>query len=555
MLRSHSLHFGNPVISKSFSLRLFSKVADNAPCASDNERWLRNLQDQAHRKEHCIVNPNDKANHSSDDSQTHNYVTREERPNETDFFKIVSTPPDSTFINVKAPLSKFTSVNYVKKNQHHISKNQGLVDLRIIKCKSGVGGNGSVSFFRDAGRAIGPPDGGDGGKGGSIYVQAVRGLNSLAKLKTSYIASNGADGAANQLDGARGKDVLISVPVGTVVRLAMDPKVVRKIIGESEGSTEQPIRQVLDNVEVELHCTGKFKMDQRPTDIQLFRNAYSGGDGWIFKGKDKEYHLSKAWFTELDEKVKVYEEEQTESETNEDKFPLRGLDLSIPPEKPVCILRGGSGGLGNMHFLTNMIRNPRFAKLGRAGLEQFFIFEMKTIADLGLVGLPNAGKSTILNRISNARPRIGHWEFTTLHPIIGTVMKDAVTTSFTVADIPGIIEGASKDKGMGLDFLRHTERSKGWVIVLDLSRPNPLDDLNILLHELGGIKRVSKKNVLVVCNKVDVKMIQDDTGYNRFIELKEFCLKNNWDIVPISARKGDNIDVLIEKMMTCARLT
>lgn len=524
--------------------RLISNTPDNAPGVADNEEWLQQLNKTSFSK---------KKLREKVDQQIQNSKGNNELSGPKHFpHRIVSKPPESPYIHVSAPLSNFTSMNYLAQNTHRHAQAKSFVDLRIIKCRSGKGGDGVVSFFRDAGRAIGPPDGGDGGDGGSVYVRTAEGINTLTKLRTTYIAEDGHNGASDQLDGARGKDTLITVPVGTVVKWCMDPKVVREYIQQKQQERGGgPLREMLNNSMVDLQCLGRFEMDQKPTHIQLFRENCEPGEDWLFKGKTRDFHLEKDWFQELNEKVKVYDHELTDAELESDRFPLFGIDLDKPTEKPINILKGGKGGLGNMHFLTNLIRNPRFAKSGRNGLEQFFMFELKSLADLGLVGLPNAGKSTILNRISNAKPRIGHWEFTTLHPTIGTISLGIDKPSFTVADIPGIIKDASKDKGMGLEFLRHIERSKGLVFVISLENKEPLNDLQTLIDELGGMDKVVEKNVLVVCNKADIDC-QKPSSVSKFLKIQEHCSQFGWDIIPISALRGENIDILLEKMAKCA---
>ncbi|KAG7694580.1 hypothetical protein KL930_003898 [Ogataea haglerorum] len=213
--------------------------------------------------------------------------------------------------------------------------------------------------------------------------------------------------------------------------------------------------------------------------------------------------MERDFFVDLNERVRLYDEDQRRHELMQDVFPIQGIDFAEPTKEPVLVLRGGQGGMGNMHFLTSNIRNPRFAKIGRSGLEQNFIFELKLLADLGLVGLPNAGKSTLLRAISNARPRVGHWEFTTLQPTIGTIQLRIDQPPFTVADIPGVVKGASENRGMGLTFLRHVERSGGLVFVISLGSNNPVEDLQVLLQEMGP-QRMKNKNVLIVATKADL---------------------------------------------------
>ncbi|CAI4064069.1 hypothetical protein SKDZ_08G2150 [Saccharomyces kudriavzevii ZP591] len=494
--------------------RLYStKVPDNSPRAADNEVWLEALRP---------MNP------SRQGRQKYN------RGNgQTDLIKV--------------PLGEVTSINYLQRYNKHKHSQGNFVDVRIVKCRSGAGGSGTVSFFRDAGRSIGPPDGGDGGAGGSIYVQAVVALGSLAKMKTTYIADDGEAGAARQLDGMKGKDVLIQVPVGTVVKWCLPPQKVREIVeGEIDKDKDSTLRTILASKTINLStsCSSHQKK------IQLYRQEMA--ESWLFKDKSPEYHENKDWFKNLHKRMESYDHSLGQSELFYDQFPLTGLDLEQPMSKPICLLKGGQGGLGNMHFLTNLIRNPRFSKPGRNGLEQYFLFELKSIADLGLIGLPNAGKSTILNKISNAKPKIGHWQFTTLNPTIGTVSLGFGQDVFTVADIPGIIEGASLDKGMGLEFLRHIERSKGWIFVLNLANETPVDELRLLIEEVGGLEKVKTKKVLVVCNKADIDF-ENSKSLAKYIQVEHFSKSQGWDCVPISALREENIEVLKQKMFECAR--
>ncbi|SGZ55934.1 CIC11C00000003277 [Sungouiella intermedia] len=405
--------------------------------------------------------------------------------------------------------------------QHHSYK-QGqkveqrtFVDLRLLRLRTGNGGNGCVSFFRDANRPVGPPDGGDGGDGGSIYVQVVNNISL-------------------QLDGKTGEDIILEVPVGTTMRWIPDPLLVKDQLRESGGD--------ISKVVMGLKMTESH-------DIQLFRDDYDPGHGWLFKEKDEEYHRGRDFFVELDEQVKDYDREIIAEELMFDRFPVLGLDFDKPTEKPVLLMRGGKGGMGNMHFLTANVRNPRFSKVGRQGLCGFFLLELKLIADLGLVGLPNAGKLTLLRAISRATPRVGHWEFTTLQPTVGTISTSIDTDPFTVADIPGIIKGASENKGMGMDFLRHIERSGGLVFVVSLESKDPVGDLQVLMKEIGP-KRMTKKRVMVIGTKAD--LVNNGGSYRA---LTKFVQDTNaeWQCIPVCAPRGENIKQCVRMMAQVAK--
>ncbi|MCH0629370.1 50S ribosome-binding GTPase [Kocuria palustris] len=419
-------------------------------------------------------------------------------------------------------------------NQARKVEGRTFVDLRILRASSGAGGNGCISFFRDANAPTGPPDGGDGGDGGNVYILVVeRNMGSLHRLTRTYTARPGTSGKGSQLDGKHGDDVIIEVPVGTTLRWIPDPFVLKKYLSRREN-------QAVEDVMMTLKTSGTGE-------IQMFRDDYAPGDGWLFSEYDDEYYRSKDYFDELNTKVKQYDEEVVGMEVTSDRFPMVGIDCSKPTTKPILLLSGGKGGLGNMHFLTLNIRNPRFAKRGRKGLTAYFLLELKLIADLGLVGLPNAGKLSLLRAISRARPRVGHWEFTTLQPTIGTIFTSIDLDPFTVADIPGIVRGALANRGMGLDFLRHIERLGGLVFVVLLESASPQADLQVLIDEVGP-RRMKGKKVLVVATKAD--LLDDGANYQ---PLRAHVEAQGWQIVPVCAPEGHNIERCIRLMGDIAR--
>ena len=219
-------------------------------------------------------------------------------------------------------------------------------------------------------------------------------------------------------------------------------------------------------------------------------------------------------------------------------------DLSEDGQKEL-ILPGGRGGKGNSHFATSTRQAPRFAQDGEKGIEKEVILELKLLADVGLIGFPNVGKSTLLSRVTAARPKIANYHFTTIYPNLG-VVKTITGDSFVLADIPGVIEGASEGVGLGLQFLRHIERTRLLLHVIDCSGiegRNPVEDYNVINKELVNYnEKLSKRKQIIVANKLDI--MQDDTGYKN---LEKLAKEKNIEIFKISAVTGEGIPELFAK--------
>lgn len=320
------------------------------------------------------------------------------------------------------------------------------LDQAKIYAHSGKGGNGCVSFRREKFVPKGGPNGGDGGKGGDIIFKATSQLSTLIdfRYKAHYKAQRGMHGEGGLKTGKNGKDELILVPRGSIIK---------------DFETGEVIAELL---------------------------------------KDGEEKL---------------------------------------------ILKGGRGGKGNSHFKNPTNRAPRYAQPGEEGMEKTLLIELKLIADVGLVGFPNAGKSTLISKISDAKPKIADYPFTTLKPNLG-IVKYKDYDSFVVADIPGIIKDASKGKGLGIRFLRHIERTRILVFLIDSSKLESkntkkeiMKDYEVLLNELKSYEADLLDKPEIICfTKID--MISDELR----IKLSKLKLKENK--VLISSLTGENLDIL-----------
>ena len=312
------------------------------------------------------------------------------------------------------------------------------VDYIKIYCKSGNGGKGSAHFFRSRIQPKGGPDGGDGGRGGHIILRGNSNLWTLLHLKfTKHIkAGHGGDGGKSTSTGPSGKDVVIDVPLGTIVR---------------------------------------------------------------------------------------------DAESNVFLFEITNHNEEL------ILLKGGMGGKGNVHFKNSVRQSPRYAQPGKSGLESWYILELKVLADVGLVGFPNAGKSTLLSSVTAAKPKIADYEFTTLTPNLGIVQYRDMQ-SFIMADIPGIIKGASEGKGLGHRFLRHIERNTCLLFLISVDSDQIMTEYETLLFELEKYNAdLLDKDRLLVITKSD--MIDDELK-------KEISSMINMKHIFISSITNDGLDNL-----------
>ncbi len=322
------------------------------------------------------------------------------------------------------------------------------IDEATIRVKAGDGGNGCLAFRREKYVPRGGPSGGDGGDGGDVIMESSERHNTLVhfRFNPEYKAERGRHGEGSNCKGREGADVLLKVPVGTIVYDA---------------------------------DTGEKVHD----------------------------------FARTDERV--------------------------------AIAHGGRGGRGNARFATSTHQAPREHEEGRPGEERVFRLELKLLADVGLVGYPNVGKSTLISRISAARPKIADYPFTTLQPNLGVVAVGEAKDerSFVVADIPGLIEGAHTGSGLGTQFLRHIERTRLLVHLVDVSdasgRPDPVKDVEVINGELKSFGAgLDQKPVIMVASKIDI------ANKDKLAKLKRYCKKQGLELFPISAVTGKGIEEL-----------
>jgi GTPase len=322
------------------------------------------------------------------------------------------------------------------------------IDEATIRVKAGDGGNGCLAFRREKFVPRGGPSGGDGGKGGDVIMESSERHNTLVhfRFNPEYKAQRGRHGEGSNKTGREGDDVILKVPVGTIVY-----------------------------------------------------DEETGDKVWDFSRSDER----------------------------------------------IVIAHGGRGGRGNARFATSTHQAPREHEQGRPGEERVFRLELKLLADVGLVGFPNVGKSTLISRISAARPKVADYPFTTLQPNLGVVavgdQKDEI--SFVVADIPGLIEGAHEGAGLGTQFLRHIERTRLLVQLVDVSdasgRSDVVKEVDVIMGELDSFgAHLIEKPMLMVASKIDA------ANKDKLAKLKQYSKKKKIPLFPISAVTGEGIDKL-----------
>lgn len=322
-------------------------------------------------------------------------------------------------------------------------------DRAKIYIRSGKGGDGHVSFRREKYVPNGGPDGGDGGMGGGVIFEVDEGLNTLTDFRhiRKYCAEDGENGAKRNCRGKNGKDIIVKVPPGTVIKELESGKVIADMSGDNH-------RQL--------------------------------------------------------------------------------------------ILSGGKGGNGNQHYATSTMQAPKYAQPGQPAKELNLFLELKVIADVGLVGFPNVGKSTLLSRVTNARPKIANYHFTTLNPNLGVVDLDGAK-GFVIADIPGLIEGASDGVGLGHEFLRHIERTKVLIHLVDAASTegrDPIEDIYTINRELEAYNaEIAKRPQVIAANKIDA--IFDDADHNPVQKIKDVFEPKGIKVFPISAVSGEGLRELL----------
>jgi GTP-binding protein len=356
------------------------------------------------------------------------------------------------------------------------------VDEVKVFARAGHGGKGCVAFRREAYRPKGGPEGGNGGRGGDVILEADHDLNNLVAqfYQPRLLAQNGEFGMGKGMDGHAGKDLIVKVPCGTVVWRIPPPPSAAPASGEANPDADAEDDAEADDADDLPEGSRPLLMSaghHRP----VIRHA--GG--------------IRALEIDLDS------DDSSSPSESEDRELV--ADLTDHGQRYV-LCKGGRGGLGNRNFANSVRQTPRFAQPGEAGQEGAFLFELRLIADVGLVGYPNAGKSTLLSAISKARPKIAPYPFTTLTPQVGIVDYPDFRR-IVVCDVPGLIEGASRNVGLGHAFLRHIQRCSVMVVVVDMAGTDgrkPWDDYRQVLAELSLFDpSLADRPRIIVANKMD----------------------------------------------------
>jgi GTP-binding protein len=373
------------------------------------------------------------------------------------------------------------------------------VDEIRVYARAGHGGKGCVAFQREKYRPKGGPSGGNGGRGGDVILEADHDLNNLIAqyYQPRLLAQDGHAGMGKGMDGHAGKDLVVKVPCGTLVW--------RLHAGDAPVADEVP-----ENAPKQAQF--RSSSSQRP----LLRASPRG--------------------SALEIDLAAEEPAPVHPPGGRPKGALTA-DLTMHGQRFI-LCKGGRGGLGNRNFATAARQAPRFAQPGEPGDEGHFLFELRIIADVGVVGYPNAGKSTLLTAISRARPRVAPYAFTTLHPQIG-IVEYPDFFRLTVCDVPGLIAGAHRNLGLGHEFLRHIERCQILVLLLDMASTDgrqPWDDYQSLLDELGQYDpALLDRPRLVVANKMDEPVAEEN--------LKKFKRRvRKTPVLPIAAAFDQGID-------------
>ena len=383
------------------------------------------------------------------------------------------------------------------------------IDEIKVFARAGHGGKGCVAFLREAYRPKGGPSGGNGGRGGSVILQADHDLNNLLNqfFQPQLVAEKGEGGKGKGMNGLAGKDLIVKVPCGTLVWQLPAPP----------APEPEPESEVDDAEEAE-----------QPEDEESKPLILSSGKRPLIR------HSGNARAMEIDLSKEAEEPSAEEADPEQGELVA---DLTEDGQQFI-LCKGGRGGLGNSNFATSTRQTPRFAQPGEPGIEGNFRLELRILAEVGLVGYPNAGKSTLLAAVSKARPKIAPYPFTTLTPQIG-ILEYPDWKRLTICDVPGLIEGAHQNVGLGHAFLRHIKRCKINIILIDMAGTDnraPWDDYRQLLKELDLYDpAMLDKPRYVVANKMDEPQAEEN--------LKIFKRKiRNTNVLPISAAFGEGMD-------------